>query len=334
MKKGIQNEIAIENISRINVHHQSNTFSPICSILQLESGVVVIGLLNGNINFYSQLDLNNPYSFLKIDSSPINSICQIQDDQLLCCAGAFLFLIFENNLKKLDYNKREKIIVENIYGIINKVILLPDESIVIGDNKYISLYRKKGKKINLIKQIKINSPILDLMVLQSNIVLAAAPQKQSLIFVDLDKFVQNYEIKNIKFYNDIKFSNIISKLQKDLLIIGGCVGIVYLVSLKNKQFVANVNIRYKNELITTMLRMHNGDLLCGTSILTIDENTQKEFICSNLVQYRYENKIFKEIYRKPNAHDDVIIKLCEIINHKGISEFGTISLDSTFKVWD
>ena len=191
MKKGIQNEIAIENISRINVHHQSNTFSPICSILQLESGVVVIGLLNGNINFYSQLDLNNPYSFLKIDSSPINSICQIQDDQLLCCAGAFLFLIFENNLKKLDYNKREKIIVENIYGIINKVILLPDESIVIGDNKYISLYRKKGKKINLIKQIKINSPILDLMVLQSNIVLAAAPQKQSLIFVDLDKFVQN-----------------------------------------------------------------------------------------------------------------------------------------------
>lgn len=334
MKKGIQNEIAIENISRINVHHQSNTFSPICSILQLESGVVVIGLLNGNINFYSQLDLNNPYSFLKIDSSPINSICQIQDDQLLCCAGAFLFLIFENNLKKLDYNKREKIIVENIYGIINKVILLPDESIVIGDNKYISLYRKKGKKINLIKQIKINSPILDLMVLQSNIVLAAAPQKQSLIFVDLDKFVQNYEIKNIKFYNDIKFSNIICKLQKDLLIIGGCVGIVYLVSLKNKQFVANVNIRYKNELITTMLRMHNGDLLCGTSILTIDENTQKEFICSNLVQYRYENKIFKEIYRKPNAHDDVIIKLCEIINHKGISEFGTISLDSTFKVWD
>ena len=119
-----------------------------------------------------------------------------------------------------------------------------------------------------------------------------------------------------------------------MLIIGGCVGIVYLVSLKNKQFVANVNIRYKNELITTMLRMHNGDLLCGTSILTIDENTQKEFICSNLVQYRYENKIFKEIYRKPNAHDDVIIKLCEIINHKGISEFGTISLDSTFKVWD
>ena len=334
MKKGIQNEIAIENISRINVHHQSNTFSPICSILQLESGVVVIGLLNGNVNFYSQLDLNNPYSFLKIDSSPINSICQIQDDQLLCCSGAFLFLIFENNLAKLDYNKREKIVVENIYGIINKVILLPDESIVIGDNKYISLYRKKGKKINLIKQIKINSPILDLMVLQSNIILAASPQKQSLIFVDLDKFVQNYEIKNIKFYNDIKFSNIICKLQKDLLIIGGCVGIVYLISLKNKQFVANVNIRYKNEIITTMLRMHNGDLLCGTSILTIDENTQKEFICSNLVQYRYENKIFKEIYRKSNAHDDVIIKLCEIINHKGISEFGTISLDSTFKVWD
>lgn len=327
-------EISIENISRVNVHHQSNTSSPIYSLLQLESGVVVIGLYNGFLYFYAQNALKNPYSSLKIDKFPINSIIQVQDDQLLCTSGSLIYLIFENNLKKLDYNKKEKIVVGNIFGKINKILLLPDDSLIIGDNKFISLYKKKGKKINYIKQIKVGSPILDLVIIQSNLVLAASPEKKSLFFIDLDKFGKNYEINNIKFFQDISFGNLIIKIEKDLLVIGGCVGIVYLISLKNKQMVANVNIRYKNEIITAMHRMNNGDLLCATSMILRDENTKNDYICSNLVQYRYENNIFKEICRKENAHDDVVKRVCEIINHRGIGEIGTISLDSNFKVWD
>ena len=110
-------------------------------------------------------------------------------------------------------------------------------------------------------------------------------------------------------------------------------GVVYLISLKNKQFVANVNIRYKNEVITAMHRMSNGDLLCGNSML-IKDDSQKEYICSNLVQYRYENNKFQELYRLANTHEDVIKRICEIINHRGIGEIGSISFDSTFKVWD
>ena len=333
MKKISKNDISIENISHINVHHQSNTSSPIYSILQLECGVVVLGLYNGTLNFYAQTDLNNPCSSLNIDIFPINSIVQVQDDQLLCNSGSLIYLIFENNLKKSDYNKKEKIVVGNINGNINKIILLPDDSLIIGDNKYISLFKKKGKKINYFKQIKVNSPILDLLLIQSNEVIAAAPQKKCLIFVDLDKFVQSYEIKNLKFYNDISFGNIICKINKDLLVIGGFMGVVYLISLKNKQFVANVNIRYKNEVITAMHRMSNGDLLCGNSML-IKDDSQKEYICSNLVQYRYENNKFQELYRLANTHEDVIKRICEIINHRGIGEIGSISLDSTFKVWD
>ena len=327
-------EISIENISHVNVHHQSNTSSPIYSLLQLESGVVVLGLYNGFLYFYAQNALQNPYSSLKIDKFPIKSIIQVQDDQLLCTSGSLIYLIFENNLKKLDYNKKEKIVVGNIFGKINKILLLPDDSLIIGDNKFISLYKKKGKKINYIKQIKIGKPILDLVIIQSNLVLAASPEKKSLFFIDLDKFGQNYEINNIKFFQDISFGNIIIKIEKDLLVIGGCVGIVYLISLKNKQMVANVNIRYKNEIITAMHRMNNGDLLCATSMILRDENTKNDYICTNLVQYRYENNIFKEISRKENAHDDVIKRVCEIINHRGIGEIGTISLDSNFKDWD
>ena len=334
MKKSSKIEISIEDISRVNIHHESNTSSPIYSILQLESGIVVLGLYNGSLYFYSQKELNNPYSYLKIDNFPINSIIQVQDDQLLCNSGSFIYLIFENNLKKLDYNKKEKIVVPNIYGKINKILLLPDDSLIIGDNKFISLYKKKGKKINYVKQIKVGCPVLDLSLIQCNLVLAAAPKKKSLIFVDLDTFGQNYEIKNIKFYQDISFGNLITKIEKDLLVIGGCMGIVYLISLKNRQMVANVNIRYKNEVITAMHRMNNGDLLCSASMLLRDENTKNEYICTNLVQYKYENYLFKELCRKENVHDDVVKGVCAIINHRGFGEIGTISLDSNFKFWD
>ena len=117
--------------------------------------------------------------------------------------------------------------------------------------------------------------------------------------------------------------------------VGGCLGIVYFINLKNKQFVANITIRYKNELIATILKMQNGDLLCDTSMLAKDEITKKECICSNLVRYRYNNNnAFNEIFRKSNAHNDVITKIYEVVNHRGITEFGSVSLDSTFKVWN
>ena len=334
MKSENNNENLIVNISNTNVHHQSNTSSPVCCIIQLESGIIAVGLYNGSINFYSLQNLEIPYSTLQIDTLPINSIVQFLDDQLMCCCGSLIYLIFENNLKKYDYNKKEKVVIQNIHGKINKIILLPDESIISGDSKYVSLLKRKGKKINVNKQVKIGSPIVDLLLVQNNMILAVSPQKQSLSFIDMDKFAQNNEIKNIKFYGDIKMNNIILKIQKDLLVLGGCKGIIYLINLKNKQFVANINIRYKNEIITSMYKMSNGDLLCGTSMLLKEDNSQKEYICCNLVQFRYENNIFKEIYRKANAHNDVIKKICEIVNHKGISEIGTISLDSTFKVWD
>ena len=102
----------------------------------------------------------------------------MQDDQLLCNSGPFIYLIFENNLKKLDFNKKEKIILGNINGVINKILALPDDSIIIGDNKFVSLFKKKGKKFNYIKQVRINSPVIDLILVQSNEILAASPKKK------------------------------------------------------------------------------------------------------------------------------------------------------------
>lgn len=69
-------------------------------------------------------------------------------------------------------------------------------------------------------------------------------------------------------------------------------------------------------------------------MLMKDVETQQEYISSNLTQFRYENQTFKEVHRKKNVHEDIIEKITEIVNHKGINEFATISLDGYFKVWD
>ena len=111
-------------------------------------------------------------------------------------------------------------------------------------------------------------------------------------------------------------------------------GYIYLVNLKNKQLIANVGIRYKNEIITCIYLINNGDLVCGTSMIVNDNDTQQEYICANLVQFRYENQVFKEVHRKKNVHEDVISKIIEIVNHKGINEFATISYDGSFRIWD
>ena len=121
---------------------------------------------------------------------------------------------------------------------------------------------------------------------------------------------------------------------KDLIAIGGCMGSIYLVNLKNKHLIANVNIRYKNEIITCIHLIENGDIVCGTSMILKDNDTQREYICPNIVQFRYDNQVFREVRRKKNVHEDVIEKIIEIVNHKGINEFATVSIDGSFKVWD
>ena len=77
-----------------------------------------------------------------------------------------------------------------------------------------------------------------------------------------------------------------------------------------------------------------GDIVCGTSMILKDNDTQREYICPNIVQFRYDNQVFREVRRKKNVHEDVIEKIIEIVNHKGINEFATVSIDGSFKVWD
>ena len=333
MKNEKPTKLAIDDISQINIHHFYDAKIPVCNIIQLDSGIIAIGLSSGNLIFFSGTNLDEPYLCLTIDKFPIYSLLQIEDDQLICSSDQNIYLLFDTK-KDGNFDKKEKIQNENLNGNVNKIISTYDKSIIIGDDKYISLFQKDKKKLNLLKHLKVNAPTMNLNLIRSTDSLAIVPSLQKILFVDPEKLVKTYEIQNIKFFEGIKFNNIICRITKDLIIIGGCLGHVHLINLNHKQLIAYASLRYQNEIITSIHLIQNGDIVCGTSMLMKDVENQQEYISSNLTQFRYENQTFREVYRKKNVHEDIIQKIMEIVNHKGINEFATISFDGFFKVWD
>ena len=333
MKNDGSAKLVIDDISQINIHHYYNSNFPVCSLIQLDSGIIAIGLYSGSVVFFAATNLDEPFLSFKVDSFPIYSLLQIEDDQLICSSGSHLYLLFDNK-KNGNFDKKERIDNQNLHGNIHKILLMYDKSILISDDKYISLFQKEKKNLSLKKHFKVNAPILNLYLIQSTLLLAIVPSMQKVLFLDPEKLVKTYEIENMKFYEGIKYDNIICRITKDLILLGGCLGSVYLINLKHKQLIAHASIRYKNEIITCVYLLKNGDIVCGSSMIVKDQETQQEYICSNLVQFRYEDQIFKEVYRKKNVHEDLIQKIIEIVNHKGFNELATISLDGYFKVWD
>ena len=331
----------IQYIEKISIHHESAFPSSVYSIIQLDNGIVALGLSNSEIYFYSQNNLKHPYFSIELDTDPVHTMIQLSPELILCSSGKpALYLLTESKAKRGYYDKKDKLDTNNsLIKQVNKILLLLNDNFITGDYKFISLWNLKGKKVKLLKQIKVGFPVMDILNLKDNIAVCAVPQKQSLLFFDTEKLVQKYEIQNIKFLTEIYSNNLLAKLQKNMLFIGGCIGGVYLINLKNKQLVANVALKYKDEVITSIHKMDNGCLVCGVSALVENDEMNnnegiKYKICSDLVQYKYDGKSFYEVCRKSLVHDDFIRSVIEVVNHMGISEIGTISFDRTFKVWD
>ena len=147
MKNEKPTKLEIDDISQINIHHFYDAKIPVCNIIQLDSGIIAIGLSSGNLIFFSATNLDEPYLCLGIDKFPIYSLLQIEDDQLICSSGQNIYLLFDTK-KDGNFDKKEKIQNENLNGNVNKIISTYDKSIIIGDDKYISLFQKDKKKLN------------------------------------------------------------------------------------------------------------------------------------------------------------------------------------------
>ena len=324
---------SITSLNKINIHHTLNLPSEIYSLIQLENGEILISLGNGLIYFYRKENILKPYYILKVDKCPIINIIQLEDESIICTSNRpSIFIIKKNPQDKKEYEIAKTVNTKSQGCQINKIIKLPNENLISIDNAYITLW---SNNLDLKKEKKINSPMIDIILLNKKKCACALPVKKSILYFDNEKLNQEYEIKNIKFIHSLDYNNIFGILNDELLFVGGCLGCIYLISIKNKEFIANVKLSNENEIITSVYNLSNGDLLCGGS-LTVDDNNKVIKVVSNLIQYQYREyqHSFKEICRKKGIHTNIIRTIKEIINHKEMKEVVTVSLDGTILLWN
>ena len=324
---------SITNLKNINIHHTLNLPTETYTLIQLENGLILIGLGNGQLYIYNKDNFLKPLYILNIDRYPITHIIQAKNDSLICSSNnPSIFILKANPQNNNEYEIIKKVDTKSLGHQINKIIELPNENIISIDNVYITLW---NNKLDLIKERKINSPIIDIILLNKKSVACALPFKKSIIYNNIEKLNQEYEFKNIKFIDSKDFNNIFTILNDEFLFVGGCLGCIYLINLKHKEFVANLYLQRENEIITSVYNLSNGNLVCGGSIV-YDEQNKVVKVLSDIIQYEYRQyqNALKEISRKKKVHTNIIRNITEIINHKEMKELTTVSLDGTILIWN
>lgn len=330
-----QCDSSIRNLSTIHLHHLINMNSEIYSYIQIEENMIIIGLGNGTLNFFHKEDLFNPFFVLNLGKNPITSLYAF-DKKIIASSSTqpTIFIIGEHPQNRGEYEIKKKINLKNASTQINKIKQLENSKIITIDNCFINLW---SNNFELIKEKKINSPIVDILLLKKNKFVCALPLKQCLTFYEPEKIAETYNIKDIKFINCVDFNNILCLFaDEDLILVGGCLGCVYLVNLKYKEFIATINLENRKGIVTAVYQLVNGDFVCGVSQIFADESGENVKVQSDLVQYRYRamNNSFKEINRKKEIHTNIIRIIFEIINHKEMKELISGSLDGNIKVWN
>ena len=317
---------SITSLKNLNIHYTLDFPSEVYTLVQLESGLILIGLGDGSIYFYKVENITKHFFILKADENPILNIIELKNGSIVCTTNApSICTISEHPQNKNEYQVEKRINTKSQGKQINKIIELDNEKLISVDNAYISLW---SNKFDLIKEKKINSPIIDVIELNKKKFVCAMPMKKCVRYYENENLNQKYEIKNIKFIQNVEFNNIFCILNDELLFIGGCFGCIYLVNVKYNEFVANVKLGDERQIITSVYNLSNGDLLCGGS-LVIDDSNKVVDVVSDLIQYKYKQyqNYFREIYRKKGIHSNIIRDLKEIINYKKMKEIITISLD-------
>lgn len=324
---------SITSLNNINIHHKIDLPSEIYTFVQLENGLILLGLGNGQIYIYKKENILKPSFILKVDNNPILNIIQLKNESLICTSNNPSICILKANPKNnVEYEIIKKVNSKSQGKQINKIIELPNENLISIDNSFITLWTNK---LDLKKEKKLNSPIIDIISLNKKIVATALPFKNCIIYFENEKLNQKYDFKNIKFIHSIDINSIFTIMNDELLFVGGCLGCIYLINLKCKEFIANINLLNDKEIISSVYNLVNGNLVCGISLI-IDDNKKVIHVDSDLVQYEYKEyqNSFKEISRKKDVHSNIIRKISEIINHKEMKELVSASLDRTIIIWN
>ena len=179
---------SITTLNNINIHHTLNLPSEIYTLIQLENGLILIGLGNGSLYIFNKNNFLKPFLILNIDRFPIINIIELKNNSIICTSNKpAIFIVKENPQNKNEYEIIKKINTKTQGHQINKIIELPNENIISIDNSYITLW---NNKLDLIKEKKIGSPLIDIICINKKRVACALPLKKLIIYFENEKLNQ------------------------------------------------------------------------------------------------------------------------------------------------
>ena len=288
-----------------------------------------------NISVYkmnSNYELIKEYD-IKEFNYRINYATQLSNGDLVICSLNYINIIRLSEDESLSYTLVQKLSGRNDSYNINKVIEIKEKNYLIScDKNNLIIYAKNGET-NLYEEnnfINIDSEVKCLEAISDNIFVTLEPEKECVIFYDIENINNIYVINNIK----SSFGRyVISYLnQYNCIFVTGRQGI-YLISCEKYELITFFKV---DEWISSIsYDYYNDYLICGTwKKNTVNDQKVYNLIIYEIVDSYLENKPLdnmniREVDRKNNihSHDIVVIKPTK----EGFILTG--SNDRTIKVW-
>ncbi len=263
----------------------------------------------------------------------INYATQLSNGDLVICSLSYINIIRLSEDGSLPYILVQKLSGRNDSYNINKVIEIKEKNYLISCDKNNLIIYAKNDQTNLYEEnnfINIDSEVKCLEAISENIFVTLEPEKECVIFYDIENINNIYVINNIK----SSFGRyVISYLkQYNCIFVTGRQGI-YLISTEKYELITFFKV---DEWISSIsYDYYNDYLICGTwKKNTINEQKVYNLIIYEIMDDNLENKPLdnmniSEVDRKNNihSHDIVVIKPTK----EGFILTG--SNDRTIKVW-
>jgi len=316
LKYELINTDMIRSIEFINTDH--------ILICTLEN--ITVYKMNSNYELIKEYDI-------KEFNYRINYATQLSNGDLIICSLSYINIIRLSKDESSSYDLVQKLNGKNDSYNINKVIEIKEKNYLISCDKNNLIIFAKNGETNLYEEnnfINIDSEVKCLEAIDENIFVTLEPEKECVIFYDIENNNNIFVISNIK----SAFGRyVISYLkQYNCIFVTGRQGI-YLISTEKYELITFFKV---NEWISSIsYDYYNDYLICGTwKKNPFNEQKKYNLIIYEIAEENLENKTLdsmniREVDRKDNvhSHDIVVIKPTK----EGFILTG--SNDRTVKVW-
>ena len=261
-----------QNNSNNNLNNEENISNN--NILELKKVMNFREKIN-SIEFLDKTHLlicnaHNLY-IIKINSSnKYEKVCEIEDNGIgfnyakklkhgniiVCCSSEILiYKLMRENSKNIQQRLKIK------GNHVNKIIEIPEKNLIIScDKQYISKYQKyQNLQYAPIGFYKIDKEIKCIEYINSDVFASVIPEKNEIIFYDVDFIDKNYLI--IENIHALLGRYTICNVNKYKCIFFACIFGIYLISNINFKLISLYNLKYSISSIN--YNPYNDVLICG-----------------------------------------------------------------------